>query len=242
MFTKEHILAEIQRTAGANGGRPLGRARFEAETGVREGDWLGRYWTKWGDALSEAGFAPNTLNAAIPTVDLIERLARLAREVGHFPTDAELKMKHGLDPSFPSSNTFWRLGSKRQRAQAVLEFCERSGNLDDVAALCQQLTDGEPMAHSDPALRDEAGPKGFVYLMKSGRYYKIGRSVCAEKRAREVQLVLPEELRLVHKIATDDPVGIEAYWHSRFAAKRKMGEWFDLRADDVAAFKRRKFM
>jgi len=83
---------------------------------------------------------------------------------------------------------------------------------------------------------------GFVYLMKSGRFYKIGRSTCAEKRAYEVQLVLPEELTLVHKIKTDDPVGIEAYWHSRFADRRLRGEWFDLKADDVRAFRRRTFM
>jgi hypothetical protein len=77
--------------------------------------------------------------------------------------------------------------------------------------------------------------------MKSGKAYKVGRSNSAGRREYELGIQLPDKLTTVHVIRTDDPPGIETYWHNRFAAKRKNGEWFDLDAADITAFKRRKF-
>ena len=79
---------------------------------------------------------------------------------------------------------------------------------------------------------------GEVYLFKSGRYYKIGKTKDTVRRGSEIRIQLPERVNLIHSIKTDDPSGIESYWHNRFESKRMNGEWFDLNPSDVKAFKR----
>jgi len=54
-------------------------------------------------------------------------------------------------------------------------------------------------------------------LMKSGKHYKIGKTNSVDRRMYEIGLQLPEGNEPVHSIETDDPSGIEAYWHNRFS-------------------------
>ena len=80
-MNKQHILDEIKRTAKENGGRPLGKQRFESATGIREHQWRGVFSARWNDAVAEAGLAPNALVAAHDENHLLEKVAGLALEL-----------------------------------------------------------------------------------------------------------------------------------------------------------------
>ncbi|HEX3628354.1 MAG TPA: GIY-YIG nuclease family protein [Verrucomicrobiae bacterium] len=238
-MTKQHILEEIRRTAKANGGIPLGRLKFYNETGIKESDWRGVHWVRWNDAVREAGFTPNQKTEAYDDDWLIGKLVTFVRELGHFPVSAELRIKARTDKTFPSESTFRKLGSKVQAVAKVVVYCRTRNGFEDVLAMCKVPT--EPCESVSQA-EDGTAEIGFVYLLKSGRFYKIGKSNAYGRREYELAIQLPEKANIVHQIRTDDPGGIEAYWHRRFEGLRKNGEWFDLGASDVKAFRRRKFM
>jgi hypothetical protein len=183
---------------------------------------------------------PNQLNAAYDDKGLLDKYAKLAQELGRLPVQGDLRLKTRTDKAFPSHNTFRRLGQKPEMVRRLAAYCRDRAEYEDVVRLCEGYVPPENAAPVEAATTEVEF--GFVYLMKSGRFYKIGRSNSVGRREYELGIQLPEPATTVHAIRTDDPVGIERYWHKRFEAKRKNGEWFELNAADVAAFKRRKFM
>lgn len=237
--TKEFIIAEIRRCAEANGGKPLGRDRFEEATSLRDKDWLGKYWARWGDAVQEAGYEPNTLQGHRLTNDeILQALAHLTRHLGHYPTASEMQLRRRQDPSFPASKVVPdRLGNRAEQLARLAEFTADADDLADVYAIVAPLVAGT-------AAPTEAQMQiGYVYLLKSGRYYKIGRSNSVDRRERELAIQLPQKVDRIHAIETDDPPGIEHYWHRRFREQRVRpdAEWFELTPEQVAVFKRRRF-
>ena len=195
---------------------------------------------RWNDAIREAGFSPNSLNAALVSEEMLEKLSALVRELQHFPVTAELKLTGRADPTFPSSKTFDRFGSKAKRIAALSEYARMRG-YQDVVDICE-VSNPLPV-HVDGTNGDSAADEesvGYVYLLRHGtaREYKIGRTNNPIRREGELGIEMPQQLQPLHVITTDDPAGIEAYWHRRFAAKRLKNEWFALTANDVRAFRR----
>ena len=238
-MTKEKILEEIRRTAKANGGKPLGWRRFEEEAGVGYYGWYGKYWTRWGDAVREAGLEPNQMATAFDDEYLLEKLVLLTRELGRAPVQGDMLLAARRDKSFPSDKVFRRLGQKRDLISRIVTYCESKG-YPDVAALWKAVKIRPVKTSNNEVSVEPLGTLGYVYLLQHGsrREFKIGRTNNPLRREGELGIQLPEKCQPIHYIETDDLPGIEAYWHSRFANKRKEGEWFELTAQDVAAFKR----
>ena len=156
------------------------------------------------------------------------------------PVEGEIRRKAKADKSFPSHTVFSRFGGKEKLLEVVVWYCQSHPGHEDIIALCsQRKCDSKPETETGRGTKEKV-LTGFVYLMQSGRHYKIGHTNCVGRRERELTIQIPVAPKTIHRIETDDPIGVEAYWHKRFSDKRGEGEWFDLTPEDVRAFKRWK--
>lgn len=139
-MNKQHIISEIKRTALSNDGKPLGVARFGQVTGIKECDWLGKYWARWSDAVEEAGSAPNQMTGAHSDDDLLKPLIQFIRGLGYFPTKYEQRLRRKADKSYPPSDCIGRRwGRKSQVAARVIEYCTTHNDYENVIRICAPI-------------------------------------------------------------------------------------------------------
>jgi hypothetical protein len=233
---KEQILSEIRRLATSNG-QPPGHKLFARETGIAEHQWRGKFWARWGDALVEAGYAPNEWTGRLDSDAVLLGVVAACRHYKRFPTQDEIQLYRRSEPAIPSEQAIRRhFGDRSGLIAALAKIALEDDAYADIAALLPKQTTVPPRTRTTAKI-----PDGFVYLIKSGDSYKVGRSDNLERRIKEIRVALPEKAVLLHSIQTDDPPGIEAYWHNRFREKRANGEWFLLAPADVSAFRKRKY-
>lgn len=234
---RDEIITALRDLAKASDGRAPGSRAFERATGIRTSSWRGVLWSRWSDAVTEAGLAGNAYNEAIDEDLLMSKLATAIRHFKTLPTYAELRLYKRSHADFPNDKTFaTRFKTKAAMLERVREWARDRPGFEDLAVLLPGRSSAAGGSERAPT-----SPDGHVYLMGSGEHFKIGRSDQLERRVKEITIALPDTVKLIHSIRTDDPPGIEAYWHRRFAHRRANGEWFKLTRADVAAFKRRKY-
>lgn len=233
MFTKDEILNEIKRTTKENHGKPLGEATFKNETAIGSFEW-GRYWPRFGDALQEAGFERNKLRERVSDEVLVKEMISKIRKFGKYPVLNELRIEGDKDSNFPY--TVIKKRGQEFIVKKIIEYCSGNTDYDDILKACEPIIVKLNKREKSDSI-DMPGIVGEIYLFKSGRHYKIGKTNDTVRRGSEIRIQLPEKMELIHSIKTDDLSGVELYWHNRFKEKRMKGEWFRLNSQDVRAFK-----
>lgn len=237
--SKAEIIEKIQEMGLRNNGTPPGKAAFTTATGIRPSAWCGKFWARWTDALRDAGLPRNVTTRRTLTVDICAAIVGVIRDLGHFPTYAELRIRRREDANFPGRAAVARIGGKANLIQCVSDYASSHPGHKDILDVCENALAKATYLPSP----DQLAKYNFVYLFRCGQLYKIGRSKQPHLRALQLDAQIPEEpVFVVHTIRTDDPVGIEAYWHGRFKDKRVQGEWFKLTTTDVRIFKSRSRM
>ena len=234
--SKQKIIDLYNKLVKEQDGKPIGERVFKRETGFSHHFWKGGFWRSWSAFQVEAGYVPNKQTSKIPDKILLHRFAELALEMNAIPSEADLMLKRKDDPSFPNKLAFRRWGGRDRLLTKVTEYCEGKERFAPVLDILN-----ENISKSQNHRLDSFHIKGFVYLVRSGKNFKLGRTNAVGRRLRELAIQLPQKPNTIHVIETDDPEGIEQYWHRRFAEKRTGGEWFVLSQEDVRAFKKRKF-
>jgi hypothetical protein len=239
-MTRDQIVKRIRELAAERGGH-VGFREFLKEIGRPE-QWIrGQSWFNgWNTLLAELGlttkrFEPPRRSAT----DSVSAITALARRLDRWPTEDEFRRERAVNDAIPSTAYIRKLRrSSRELAALIGTYARADPDNETLKRLAAETVDVE----EDDAAKGKGRVNGYVYMLRSGRRYKIGKSNDPSRRFREVRLELPDETAQVHAIATDDPAGIEAYWHRRFEAKRvRNTEFFDLNGDDVRAFKFRKY-
>src|SRR6266496_771504 len=183
-MSKQKIIAEIRRLAIANNGKPPGVRMFEREAGIKQSDLFPYLWLRWSEALAEAGFSANKWTPRIGDEILLERYIDLVRELGRFPIKYEMLRESRRDKTFPSDKAYRRFGGKEKLIDAVAAYCRDKPEYEDVVVLC------DARQHSTITNIDADGKAklaiGCVYLVKSGRHYKIGRTNSISRRGGEL--------------------------------------------------------
>lgn len=234
--SKESIIKAYNDLVREMGGKPVGIGVFTHETGISSYNWNGGYWRSWSAFQADAGHVPNRRTQKTADEIVLQRFAEFVLERKGIPTQADLTLKKKEDPSFPERTVFRRWGDQDTLSAKVGDYCAGKEQFFPVLELLMQS-----VSSSLDQRLDSLRIKGFVYLLRSSKNYKLGRTNAVGRRLRELAIQLPEKPDTVHVIETDDPEGIEQYWHRRFALKRKGGEWFTLSSEDVRAFKKRRF-
>ena len=81
--------------------------------------------------------------------------------------------------------------------------------------------------------------KGDVYIVRIGKFYKIGATRWLNSRLHSLQVGIPESIEVIARIKSNDMYRTERLFQAMFIRDDKLerGEWFNLAPADLAYIK-----
>lgn len=81
--------------------------------------------------------------------------------------------------------------------------------------------------------KEDLGNTGYIYLIKAGQYYKIGKSKVLRSRLKSHQTSNPNKIKLVVEKLVTNYHKKEKQLLKKFNNKKVNGEWFRLNKEDI---------
>ena len=170
---KPQITRRLTQLASERGGHIAFRA-FIAATGLSE-RWLrDQPWFQgWNALLKEVGLETKSFKVdRTPPETIAEAVAELITRSGKWPTEDELRREKAQNASFPSATIISPMRKTGELARLIVEL----GVVRPGFAAAAEIA-AKHQVHAPDAVGVDERVKGYVYMLRSGRSYKIGKSV-----------------------------------------------------------------
>lgn len=121
---------------------------------------------------------------------------------------------------------FWAKAAR----DGVCFSCYHELHKDDEDVITSQVT--HVSTKSETATQDKNNHRsysyGYVYIMKSAGYYKIGMTSRESGRINELRQLFPV-LKLIHQFACNDRSKVESNLHKKYKKQQVTREWYKLK-------------
>jgi hypothetical protein len=75
--------------------------------------------------------------------------------------------------------------------------------------------------------------QGYVYLIESQGYYKIGKAKNFTQRTKHLDTIMPIDTTLIYSFHSQDYTNAEKTLHNKYKHLRHKGEWFALTEQEI---------
>ena len=130
--------------------------------------------------------------------------------------------KQGVSAELLSSASKYYAFKGKPEAQSVYSWLAEGGSIETISS--------HKYEEAPKRIKEKAG---YVYIIQSGAFYKIGKALNVKARLKGLQCGNPLPLKLILSIKTESPFGLEGSLHYKYRSQRGLGEWFTLSDEDL---------